>query len=563
MMLTVAASAQTLYTYDNAETGAPGTVATGVSASNLVGVNGVTTFAACPDGYITRDWPTATGAFVTTYGAVQVTITPTLGYSVTFSSMSFDFGRNPQGPERVRFAYSTNGGLTWTNNGADFTITSGPCGAATTFNWDFADFTASSPVLFRVYGWNASNTNGQGRAYNGVINGTACLLQTFYADADGDGYGNAAVTTTACTAPTGFVADNTDCNDANSGVNPGAAEICNDLDENCNGLIDEGIPTSTWYGDADGDGFGDAAVSVVDCAAPAGYVADNTDCNDADNGTYPGATEVCDGADNDCDGSTDEDLITAVMTPVGDVFTCKGEPFTWAVEECAGCTYQWFKNDNILPGATNATYSTTKPAYYNVQVTIPGGCFDVSEYSLLTTLLNPNANIYNPNGLNLCAPTPGTNIILKVGYTATNTYQWYKDGAPYAGTGATEWRIFPTEPGDYYCSITAASGCNRITETRTVINSCRMSAVTAPASVEVYPNPASDMFTVAMNLEGMDGDATLQMVNITGQVVYANTVRFVGGILEETLQVQDIASGIYVVRVVANGQAFDTRMVIE
>lgn len=518
---------------------------------------------ACGSGYSSDTWSTSTGAFSTAFSAIQITLTPLLGSSVTVTSLSFDLGRNPQGPQRMRYAYSTNGGVTWTNNGSDLSIASGSCGSATTFSWDMPDFTTTSPILIRIYGWNANNVNGQQRTYNGVINGTVCTLQTWYADADGDGYGNPAVSTTACNAPIGFVGNNTDCNDANGAINPGATEICNAIDDNCNGSIDEGLTFTTYYADADGDGYGDPSMSTVSCAPVAGYVADNTDCSDSNAGVNPGATEVCDGLDNDCDGNIDEDVVTAVMSPIGDVFTCKSDPFTWAVEPCAGCTYQWFKNDNVIAGATGATYSTTKPAYYNVQVTLPTGCFDVSEYSLLTTLLNPNANIYNPNGLNLCAPTPGTNIILKVGYTATNTYQWYKDGAPYAGTGATEYRIFPSATGDYYCVITAESGCVRTTETRTIINSCRVAADITPATVQVYPNPASEVITLAMNLEGMEGAADIQLVNITGQIVYTNTGSFVNGIMEETLQLNDIATGIYVVRVIANGQAFDTRVVVE
>lgn len=64
---------------------------------------------------------------------------------------------------------------------------------------------------------------------------------TFYADSDNDGYGNIALTTSACYAPTGFVANSSDCNDTDMNVNPGKTEVCsNGIDDNCNGQTDEG-----------------------------------------------------------------------------------------------------------------------------------------------------------------------------------------------------------------------------------------------------------------------------------------------------------------------------------
>ncbi|MFO0838498.1 MAG: putative metal-binding motif-containing protein [Phycisphaerae bacterium] len=103
-------------------------------------------------------------------------------------------------------------------------------------------------------------------------------------DADGDGM-------SACQG---------DCDDHDASVYPGAPELCDGKDNNCDGRIDESIPT--WYRDADGDGFGNAAAAVQNCTQPAGYVANARDCDDTNAAVYPGAAEVCDGFDNDCDG---------------------------------------------------------------------------------------------------------------------------------------------------------------------------------------------------------------------------------------------------------------------
>src|SRR5262249_29597292 len=102
----------------------------------------------------------------------------------------------------------------------------------------------------------------------------------YYRDADGDGHGNPAATMQACSPPARYLTNNDDCNDAPADGFPGHAEVCDGVDNNCNAQIDEGVK-STFYRDADGDGYGNAGVTTQACTAPAGYVTDQTDCNDS------------------------------------------------------------------------------------------------------------------------------------------------------------------------------------------------------------------------------------------------------------------------------------------
>lgn len=104
-----------------------------------------------------------------------------------------------------------------------------------------------------------------------------------YPDVDSDGYGDETQPYVLLVSfPTaGYSLNNTDCNDANSAVNPGATEVCNTVDDDCDDLIDEGTTGTTWYADSDGDGLGDNDVSQVACLQPIGYVSNNLDCNDA------------------------------------------------------------------------------------------------------------------------------------------------------------------------------------------------------------------------------------------------------------------------------------------
>ncbi|MEC8425269.1 MAG: putative metal-binding motif-containing protein, partial [Myxococcota bacterium] len=140
--------------------------------------------------------------------------------------------------------------------------------------------------------------------------------QVFHADGDGDGFGDPAAAVSACSQPSGAVEDGTDCDDADPAVNPGAVEICDelDVDEDCSGVsddADDGVDpssASSWYADADGDGFGDAAAVSTSCDPGPDQVADATDCDDGDENIHPDATEVCDDldVDEDCSGAADD-----------------------------------------------------------------------------------------------------------------------------------------------------------------------------------------------------------------------------------------------------------------
>ena len=188
---------------------------------------------------------------------------------------------------------------------------------------------------------------------NGVIDEN--VKTTFYRDADGDGFGNALDTIKACSVPLGYVSNNSDCNDTKSLIHPGASELCDSIDNNCNGLIDEGV-TLTFYRDADHDGFGNASITTQACSLPPGFVVDNTDCNDARTASHPGATELCNGMDENCNGAIDEGVKTLFYRDAdGDGF---GNPdisnlaCTSALGFVANNADCNDGNTNIHPGAT-------------------------------------------------------------------------------------------------------------------------------------------------------------------------------------------------------------------
>ncbi len=142
---------------------------------------------------------------------------------------------------------------------------------------------------------------------DGEVDEDGAAPTTWYADADGDGFGDPGASTESCLAPAGYVDLATDCDDADPLTSPAGTEVCGGGDEDCDGRVDEGVPPGLWYADLDGDGFGDPLSAASACAAPAGHVTDATDCDDTDALVSPGGTEICGGGDEDCDGVTDTD----------------------------------------------------------------------------------------------------------------------------------------------------------------------------------------------------------------------------------------------------------------
>jgi hypothetical protein len=158
-----------------------------------------------------------------------------------------------------------------------------------------------------------------------------CTPSTWYADADGDGYGNSASTLSYCTQPYGYVTNSNDCNDANSAINP----------------------TTAWYLDADSDGYGTGTATIT-CSAPMGMVPNNTDCNDLSSAVNPGATEICNQTDEDCDGIADDGLPLINYYSDIDADTYGGELITSTCSVLTG-------NFVILGGDCNDNSASVNP----------------------------------------------------------------------------------------------------------------------------------------------------------------------------------------------------------
>ncbi|MFZ8805025.1 MAG: MopE-related protein, partial [Candidatus Calescibacterium sp.] len=160
----------------------------------------------------------------------------------------------------------------------------------------------------------------------------------WFKDADGDGFTDGTFQV-SCVQPAGFVlfALGGDCDDSDSARNPGQSEICDGKDNDCDGLVDEGV-LLTFYRDQDGDGYGNANNSNQACSQPPGYVQNPFDCNDNNASIHPGAPLNCNnGQDNDCSGQVETWFWQ----------DWDGDTFTTSVSQCA----------NSMPSGFTSTYN--------------------------------------------------------------------------------------------------------------------------------------------------------------------------------------------------------------
>lgn len=151
---------------------------------------------------------------------------------------------------------------------------------------------------------------------DGVVDEGVAL--SFFPDADGDGHGLEAGAVEGCLVPDGYARLSDDCDDNDALAWTGAVESCDGVDNDCDDAVDEGAADVLLWVDADGDGYGDPTAPAGGCGAVEGLSDDPRDCDDADPDQHPGALELANGQDEDCDGYRDEITVPGDAATVDD-----------------------------------------------------------------------------------------------------------------------------------------------------------------------------------------------------------------------------------------------------
>jgi hypothetical protein len=197
-------------------------------------------------------------------------------------------------------------------DGVTHTMPRTASGGTVTFKaeWTASAVTGVDFIVYALSGNGDGSTNGDGGEGARLTTVAGCTGTTYYVDQDSDGYGTSDPVYPPhkdCSKPVSYADKMGDCDDFTASVHPGASESCDGKDNDCNGKVDDQVVYSTYCTDKDGDGHGTkTGATKMDCAPSAGFGDCNGDCNDNDKTIYPGAGEVCDGYDNNCDGKIDE-----------------------------------------------------------------------------------------------------------------------------------------------------------------------------------------------------------------------------------------------------------------
>ncbi|MFN0036545.1 MAG: MopE-related protein [Saprospiraceae bacterium] len=349
-------------------------------------------------------------------------------------------------------------------------------------------------------------------------------LTTYFEDSDGDGFGTANSSFPSCSTdpPGGFVANDLDCDDNDAAINPAASETCDNVDNDCNGLIDDNLDTFLYYADLDGDGRGNQEISLLTCltAPPTDYVDNLDDCDDTNPAIYGDAPELCDGIDNDCDALIDEDLPqnTFFGDSDGDGF---GNP-TEATNTCTVTPPSGYVDNDLDCDDTSADVNPNAP---EVCDEIDNNCNDLVDEGLPTVVFFADAD---SDGFgNAADAAVNCSGIVPVGYVG-NSLDCDDTNALVNPNGGE---------GDLPDGLD--NDCNGLVDDIVAVLDLAL-------QVKTYPNPVRDVLTILLE-DAIVGEAEVQISNMEGKVLKSRYLNFAGG--HASLSFAEFPQGVYMLRI--------------
>jgi|GEM_PF-3283724 len=244
-----------------------------------------------------------------------------------------------------------------------------------TFDIDWVAPKTKSSVVFTVnaIGGNmAEKDHGDAFGRARVAMAVGCAGGSdYWVDVDEDGFGDdATMPIKACDPAIGIANKKGDCNDSEKLTAPSAKELCNAVDDNCDGKTDEGFPPVALYRDLDGDGFGAGTDTMMGCGKVFGWGLGNKDCNDNNKMINPDAMEICNNKDDDCDTKIDDGalpicgvgLCVRTAPSCDTISSCrpgtpKAERCNFLDDDCDGVTDN---GDNLCPSGQGCVEGACK-----------------------------------------------------------------------------------------------------------------------------------------------------------------------------------------------------------
>ncbi|MBK7569124.1 MAG: T9SS type A sorting domain-containing protein [Bacteroidetes bacterium] len=270
-------------------------------------------------------------------------------------------------------------------------------------------------------------------------------------------------------------------------------------------------------------------------------------------------TETCNLIDDDCDGLIDNGIIETInISADGATTFCQGNSVLLSATY-SGASIQWKKNGTNIPGATSSAYSANKTGNYTAVTTSPCGTATSSIINV-TVNKNPSASITAGGATTFCA---GGSVILTANAGGGLSYQWYKGASLLVG--ATSINYTATTAGNYKCRVTkTATGCFKNSNVISVTVPCKEGEELMNEqnnNFTIFPNPNNGTFNLLYDCP--TGSIYLTILNSLGQQIFYKQINSTNGIINETISINNLSSGIYFVKLYNENNYSEQKLIIE